>query len=95
MQKETLALAAVVALTFGCRSSEETSRAAGDVPARTETVQADDDREHPRDPDESKRIGEVNRAEGRRDAAEERDRRIDEEPLEPPPAPPGEEEPPR
>lgn len=86
-----------MALDFGCRSSEETSRAAGAVPARTETVQADDDREHPRDPDESKTVGEVNRAEGRREAAEERSRRIDEEPVQhpPDPEPPAEEEPPR
>ena len=94
MRKETLALAIVMALNLGCRSSEEN---VGGMPAVAETEKADDDRRDPQDAYERKRIGEVNRAEGRRDAAGERNRRIDEKPVQhpPEPAPPAEEEPPR
>ena len=100
MRIGTLLLMAAVGLAPACRSSQE---AVGDTEGATSAgvrLEAEgEEREAPRYDVERynrKVAGEENRQDARTDAADARDRRIDEQPVEhKPEAPTGEEEPPR
>lgn len=102
MRIVTILLGAMIVLVVGCRSSEETGGTATGAPAMGEVFGGMDPVEkpapHPDDADryDRKKVGQYEREKARRDAARERDRRIDEDPIEQPPqAPPDEEKPPR
>lgn len=97
-----LAMAAIVAL--GCRSTEEVggTHGASVTQTRAPDAEATDPSErrvpHPDDADrwQRKEIDRYGRQQGRRQAAEERDRRIDEAPIKhPPDTPPAGEPPPK
>ena len=101
MKIRTLLLMAAVVLAPVCRSSHEAvgDKGEGATSAGVRPEAEGGEREAPRyDVDRYNRkvAGEVNRQDARTDAADARDRRIDEQPVEhKPEAPAGEEEPPR
>ncbi|MGH7542913.1 MAG: hypothetical protein ACREK7_03155 [Gemmatimonadota bacterium] len=94
----TIFVVVAVMLVFGCRSSE---KAAGTTPPDSVSTGAHDAERGERplddvDRDNRKAVDYQNREDARGDAARERDRRIDEDPVEQPPeTPPAEEKPPR
>ena len=90
-----LALVAAAVDAPGCRSSEENAAAATTPPSRQQPADAEEAQRDELDRYEAKAQGEVNRADARRQEAEERDRRIDEEPVQQPPQQPVEEAPPK
>ncbi|MGH7589566.1 MAG: hypothetical protein ACRELU_13355 [Gemmatimonadota bacterium] len=95
MKTFVLALIAAAAVTPGCRSSEESAGAATASPSQEQTSKTEEARRDELDRYEARTQREVAREDARRQEAEERDRRIDEEPVEHPPQPPVEEAPPK
>ena len=101
MRLTTALFTASLVLTLGCRSSEEKQAPAAAAPpdrglgaGQLEPIERDPPPANDADRWQRKIQDEAAEMEGRRDAARERDRRIDEEPIQHQPEPPPDPEPP-